>query len=103
MYRFRKVAALWFALASLSLFASVVGSVRGIVHDPHHHPLEGATITLSARGSDYHQSASTNGSGEFAFPAVPAGEYEIKVEARDFQIAAQTVQVTANSAPVLHF
>ncbi|ABF40992.1 TonB-dependent receptor [Candidatus Koribacter versatilis Ellin345] len=103
MFKYRMIAALIFVLAAIQSFASVVGSVRGIVHDPQHRPLDSATITLTARGSDYRQTTTTNSAGEFAFAAVPAGEYEITVVATNFRAAVQSVQVTASAAPVLHF
>jgi hypothetical protein len=39
-----------FAVASLA-WATVYGTVRGIVHDPQHHPVSGAQVTLQANNS----------------------------------------------------
>ena len=83
-------------------YASVVGSVRGVVHDPQHRPLAGATVTLAAQGSDFKLNASTNNSGEFAFAAVPAGQYSVTVTFDSFHPVTQAVTVMSTDAPVLH-
>ena len=100
-YRF--LAALIWLLAASNSFGSVVGSVRGVVHDPRHHPLAGANVTLSARTSDIKQSATTNDAGEFVFAAVPLGVYDVTVTFDSFQPMTEAVAMTSNGAPVLHF
>jgi Carboxypeptidase regulatory-like domain len=52
-------------------FATIFGSVRGIVHDPQHRPIQGARVTLKAQGSDWTQSQDSNDNGEFVFTSVP--------------------------------
>ena len=84
-------------------YATIFGSVRGIVHDPQHRPIHGATITLKAKLSDWKQTATTNDDGEFAINAVPIGDYSLTVTADGFQNAAQEISVISGSAPVLHF
>ena len=47
-----------FLLAFLPLFAStafatIFASVRGIIHDPQHHPIQGAEVTLTSLNSDW--------------------------------------------------
>ena len=37
-------------------FATIFGSVRGVVHDPQHRPIPGAQVTLKAQNSDWTQS-----------------------------------------------
>lgn len=51
--------------------ATIFSTVRGIVHDPQHRPVQGAQIILRARASDWKRGTTTNNAGEFAFPAVP--------------------------------
>jgi len=36
-------------LTSIAAFASIFGSVRGIVHDPQHRPVQNAMVMLKAR------------------------------------------------------
>jgi hypothetical protein len=85
------------------IFATIFGTVKGIVHDPQHRPIHGATITLKATLSDWKQTATTNDDGEFVINAVPIGDYSVTVSANGFQNAAQEIAVTSGSAPVLHF
>ena len=98
----------WMAAIALTIAATVglgavVGSVRGVVHDPQHRPLAGAEITLKARNADFTTQTSANNAGEFAFAAVPPGEYTVTVQFDGLQPVTQAVSVTSNSAPVLHF
>ena len=82
--------------------ATVFGSVRGIVHDPQHRPVEGSTVTIGAKAGEWSQTATTNRDGEFRFTAVPLGEYTIRVTSEGFQEAAQDVVVNSGTEPVLH-
>jgi outer membrane cobalamin receptor len=84
-------------------YASVVGSVRGVVHDPQHRPLSGADVTLASRTADFHQNTTTDAAGEFGFAAVPPGEYSVTVQFDGLQPVAQNVTVTSSFVPVLHF
>ncbi|MBO0719420.1 MAG: TonB-dependent receptor [Blastocatellia bacterium] len=78
-----------------------LGDVRGLVLDPTQHPVSAAKVTLKARTSSYLQTGQTNGNGEFAFRAVPLGEYLITVESSGFTKLEQPVTVISDSAPVL--
>jgi outer membrane receptor protein involved in Fe transport len=95
------------ALISLALagnsFATVFGTVRGIVHDPQHRPIGGITMILSAKDSNYTMTASTNAEGQFHFDAVPLGEYTVAVSDPSFVPESHSVTVLSGSAPILHF
>ena len=41
--------------ASPPAFATIFGSVRGVVHDPQHRPVPGATVVLKARDSEWNR------------------------------------------------
>src|SRR5437773_2927569 len=94
--------ALWLALVP-QLGATILGNVRGIVHDPQHRPVAGARVTIHSRTSDWSRAAQSNADGEFEFNTVPVGEYSIEVVAPGFATSAQQITVTSGSAPVLHF
>ncbi|MGH9718218.1 MAG: carboxypeptidase regulatory-like domain-containing protein [Candidatus Acidiferrales bacterium] len=102
-------AAVVFFLAVVSLvsaavaLAAVVGSVRGIVHDPQHRPIPHAEVQLNAVNSSWSQSTASSAEGEFAFPAVPVGVYNVKISARGFETSVQNITVMVNSSPILHF
>lgn len=84
-------------------YADVFGTVRGIVHDPQHRPIEGAEIRLSARNLDWKRIAKTDENGEFLIDAVPAGEYTIEITRENFQTVRTPIVVNIGNAPVLHF
>jgi len=90
-------------LISAMAFASIFGSVRGIVHDPQHRPIQGAQVILKARNSDWTHTADSNGIGEFEFTLVPLGNYTVTVSSSGFQQAQQDVIVLSDTSPVLHF
>ena len=83
--------------------ATVFGVVRGVVHDPQHHPINQARVTLQANDSGYRLMADTTPDGEFQFDAVPLGLYTINVDAPGFASQSQVLELTSGSAPVLHY
>ena len=91
------------ALMSSIAFATIFGTIRGIVHDPQHRPIQGAIVMLKSNSSDWTKSASTDSNGEFAFNAVPLGDYSISVANSGFAQAVQTVIVNSGTEPVVHF
>jgi outer membrane receptor for ferrienterochelin and colicin len=91
------------SLAAAPAWATVNGSVRGIVHDPQHRPIAGADVVLQAANSDFSLQTKTNQDGEFRFDVVPIGDYSITVSQSGFQSAAQTITVVSGDVPVLHY
>jgi outer membrane receptor protein involved in Fe transport len=90
-------------LVPLAAWAAVVGSVRGIVHDPDHRPVPQAAILLKSSSSEYSQTVSTNAAGVFEVTSVPVGAYQVTVQHDGFAPSLGQVVVTSGSAPVLHF
>ncbi len=89
--------------ASVPAFATIFGTVRGIVHDPQHRPIQGARLTLKAQDSDWTQSQDSNGNGAFLFTSVPIGNYTVTVSSNGFQQMSQAVIVESDTSPILHF
>jgi len=98
----RILLALLFALTAVA-FATIFGSVRGIVHDPQHRPVQGAMVMLHAKTSDWSKTATTDSNGEFQFIAVPLGEYTVSVASSGFAQTAQAVTVEPGTQPILHY
>ena len=90
-------------LSAGSAFASIFGSVRGIIHDPQHRPVDKAMVMIKAKTSDWSTTTTTDPNGEFNFNAVPLGEYSVSVAASGFEQIQQNVVVISGSQPVLHF
>jgi hypothetical protein len=101
----RQVVSLTAAVFFLSTmaFGTIFGSVRGIVHDPQHRPIQGVHVTLKAQNSDWTQSQDSSDQGEFEFTSVPIGNYTVTVSLPSFQQAQQSVIVQSDTSPVLHF
>src|SRR5580658_2496434 len=85
------------------LHATIFGRIQGLVHDPQHRPVAGATVTLQAITSGFSQTAQANDDGEFSFTSVPVGDYKLTVTQSKFETSAQTVTVASGSSPILHF
>jgi outer membrane receptor protein involved in Fe transport len=91
-----------FALLPAPAYATIFGSVRGIVHDPHHRPIAGAMVMLRSQTSDFEKTANTDQNGEFEFNALPLGEYSVVVAAPGFSQTSQKLVVQSGTEPVLH-
>jgi len=102
--RFIRIAALAAVLAlALPAFASIFGSVRGVIHDPQHRPVQNAMVMIKAKSSDWSATINSDANGNYAFNAVPLGEYVVTVAALGFDQAQQDVVVMSGTQPVLHF
>ena len=84
-------------------WAGIFGTVRGIVHDAQHRPIENATVVLQAKRSDWKKEAATDGEGRFQMDAVPAGLYTIHIVRDRFRDVKADLTVLPDSAPLLHF
>jgi outer membrane receptor for ferrienterochelin and colicin len=91
------------SLAVVAAIATIFGSVRGIIHDPQHRPVQGAMVMLKAKASDWSKTANTNANGEFDFGAVPLGEYSVSVANPGFEQVMQDVTVMSGTEPIVHF
>jgi outer membrane cobalamin receptor len=88
---------------ALTAFASVVGSVRGVIHDPQHHPVQNAMVMIKAKASDWSATTNSDASGNFVFNAVPLGEFVVTVAGLGFEQTQLDVAVLSGTQPVLHF
>jgi len=84
-------------------FATIFGTVRGIVHDTQHHPIADATITLQAKTSDWKKETTSDAEGRFQIDAVPIGEYSIAVSSPGLAQVNQALSVLSGTSPTLHF
>lgn len=95
-------------LAALSpgaaVYASTIfGQVQGIVHDPQHRPIQGATVSLHAAHSAFEKTVSTDQEGSFLMPAVPLGDYIVTVRRPGFAAMERVMTLASNTTPLLHF
>jgi hypothetical protein len=92
-----------FLIPGCWLHAAIFGRVQGIVHDPQHRPVGGASVKLQAVTSDWSQTTQTDDNGEFTFTTVPVGDYRIAVTQSNFDTSEQAFTVASSSSPILHF
>ena len=102
MHRIALLSSVVVLMSSIAV-ATIFGSVRGIVHDPQHRPTQGAMVVLRSKSSEWTKSVNTDANGEFAFNAVPLGDYTVGVRSPGFVEAVQGVVVNSGTEPVIHF
>jgi outer membrane receptor protein involved in Fe transport len=91
------------SLCATIVQANIFGKIQGIVHDPQHRPIAGATVVLRAVTSTYTQTTRTAADGQFIFTSISVGDYKITVTQPGFQTSEQTVTLASDSSPALHF
>src|SRR5260370_16670724 len=92
-----------FLFAALPAFATVFGTVSGIVHAHQHRPVSGIQVILKAKSSEFTLNVRTDDAGQFHFDAVPLGEYTVAISEANFVADQQSVAVLSGAAPILHF
>ncbi len=86
-----------------SAFASIFGTVQGVVHDPQHRPVQGARVVLKAAHSDYTVTVTTASDGSFRFTSIPLGDYSIEVKEPGFAVKTEALTLASETSAVLHF
>jgi len=67
----------------------------GTIHDASGAPLEGIVISARAAGSSITTSVFTDGHGEYVFPPLAAGSYDVWAQATGYETARSRVTVTS--------
>lgn len=96
------VMAVLVAAGTLPCRATVLSTVRGVVHDAQHFPIQGAQVTVQAADSSMAFKAVSGSDGVFEIASVPLGVYRVHVDAKGFAEADETVTVLSGTNPVLH-
>ena len=80
-------------------FAAVTGRISGTVTDPTGSAIPGATITISNTAQGLETKTTTDAQGNYSFPSVNVGTYDILFEATGFRSEKRTgLAVDANAA-----
>jgi hypothetical protein len=95
-----------FALTAVALFillnaawADIGGRIAGVVTDPSSAFVSGAAVTLTNTSNGIRQTAVTNDQGQYAFPVVSVGKYELEISAPGFQAYKKIgIQIDVNMA-----
>lgn len=90
-------------LSCLPASASVFGTIKAIVHDPQHRPVQGAQVEAKSRTSDFKTSGTTNEEGLAILSSVPVGDYDVTVGSPGFSGTQQSVTVSSGNVQEMHF
>ena len=81
--------------------AVATGSLSGTVRDPSGGVVQGATITLVNAALKSTYTTSSNVQGYYSFPSVPAGRYDLTIEAAGFKTQKKTNLAIDTDAAVI--
>ncbi len=91
MYRQRLSLVALVLLLAVPVFAQKSTSqIRGTVTDPTGAAVSGAKVTLQNEATGVSRTISTNAQGNYVFPDIPVGSYQVEVEFAGFKLAQQT-------------
>ncbi|HKE20876.1 MAG TPA: carboxypeptidase regulatory-like domain-containing protein [Bryobacteraceae bacterium] len=90
-----KHSALFFALACVAGAQSPAGSIAGVVRDPSGAAVTGARVKVVSSATGLARSEITPEQGDYSFPALLAGTYDIGVEMPGFRHVLRQVTVEA--------
>jgi hypothetical protein len=88
--------ALAFMAVSAAAQSGNAGAVRGTVTDPSGAVIPGATVHMSNELSGYQRTATTDATGQFAFPNVPFNPYRLSVSAKGFAPLVQSTVINSS-------
>src|SRR2546425_4133365 len=79
------------------------GTIAGVARDPSGGAVAGAQVKLTSRATGFARTAVTSEQGDFGFPALLAGEYEVSVEAQGFERMSRRATVEAGATTTTDF
>jgi hypothetical protein len=71
-------------------------SLRGTVYDPNKAAVTGATVTITSSATGDVRTTTSDSNGQFAILSLPAGEYEVRVEASAFRAHTEKIELFVN-------
>jgi hypothetical protein len=98
-----KITILFFALIA-SVGAQVpTGTIAGVVRDPSGAPVARAPVKVVNLATNVARTEASSEQGDYSFPALLAGEYEVSVEVAPFQRMVRTASVEAGATTSADF
>src|SRR5260370_6763920 len=94
---------LFLTLMRLLSAQAPTGTIAGVARDPSDGAVAGAHVKLASQATGFARSIITSEQGEFSFPALLAGEYEVTVEAPGFERMVRQASVEAGATTTAHF
>ena len=83
--------------AEICLAQEPVGTIQGVARDPSGGAVAGAQIKLVSLATGLPRMVTTSSQGDYSFPAVLAGEYELSTDAQGFQRTIRRALVEAGT------
>lgn len=86
-------------LAACAVWASITGSISGIVTDPSGSVVPGVSVTATNTATGVQATVQTDGAGFYSFPNLSVGDYDIEVKQTGFKSYRRSgIHIDANSA-----
>ena len=98
-----KTAALFFTSIAIAAAQSPTGSIGGVVRDPSGAAVSAALVKATSAAKGLTRTIITSAEGDYSFPALLAGEYEVSVEASGFQRVVRLVSVETGATTTADF
>jgi Carboxypeptidase regulatory-like domain/TonB dependent receptor len=70
---------------ALSFAQSPTATLTGVVTDQNGAVIPNASVTATNKSTNFSRTTATNGEGVYAFASLPVGNYEVKIEAKNFK------------------
>ncbi len=90
------------AMQPVVLWAATTGSISGTVKDPSGAVIPGATVSATNTATNVQTKSVTDDKGLYAFPSLPVGRYNVKVEEQGFGTQSRgNLEVNDNGALIV--
>jgi hypothetical protein len=91
-------------IAAAQLLAQSTTSLRGVVTDSAGAVIPGAIVGISNPTMGFNRQTTTDTGGQYQFPQLPPGSYDIKVEQQGFRVATKNaVSLQVNTPTTVNF
>src|SRR5262252_8715205 len=93
----------YLACACAVLAQAQAGTIAGVARDPSGAAVTGAEVKATSRTAALARTVVTSEQGDYSFPAMLAGEYEVSIEAPGFQRMVRQAAVEAGATTTTDF
>src|SRR5438105_1547245 len=101
--RIAKIVALFVAWISFAHAQGPSGSIAGVIRDSAGAAMTAAQVKILSTSTGPVRTMVTSATGDYSFPFLPPGEYEVSVEASGFQRTIRKASVEAGETTTTNF
>ena len=91
------------ALAGMAPAQTSNGGIAGVVRDPSGAAVTGASLTAVSLATGLTRATTASAEGDYSFPALPPGEYQVRIQADRFPQVIRTALVEAGTTTNVDF